>query len=89
SAHPQAVDLILMDGEMPVLDGWQAALQIRALNMRRTNGAPIMITAMTAHVFDQAADSLSRYGMDNILSKPTKPAELEAILRDCDNRGQA
>jgi signal transduction histidine kinase len=81
--HPQSVDLILMDGEMPVLDGWQAAKQIRALNICRTNGQPIMITAMTAHVLDQVAENIARFGMDNVLSKPTKPADLEAILQGC------
>jgi len=86
-AHPEAVDLILMDGEMPVMDGWQAAKQIRRLNMRRNNGQPIIITAMTAHALDQFADNFAQYGMDNFLSKPTKPAELEAILLACYQAG--
>lgn len=86
--HPQAVDLILMDGEMPVLDGWQAAQQIRGADARRGNGQPIMITAMTAHVLEQFADNIAQHGMDNVLSKPTKPADLEAILRECFARGR-
>lgn len=87
-AHPQGLDLILMDGEMPVLDGWQAAQQIRAIPACRSNGQPIMITAMTAHVLEQFADNIAQYGMDNVLSKPTKPADLEALLADCYARGR-
>ncbi len=87
-ANPQAVDLILMDGEMPEMDGWQATKQIRQLNLRRQNGEPVTITAMTAHVLDQFADNMAQHGMDNVLSKPTKPADLEKILAECYLRGQ-
>ncbi|RYZ81583.1 MAG: response regulator, partial [Moraxellaceae bacterium] len=40
-ANPQGIDLILMDGEMPEMDGWQAAARIRTLNMRRPNNQPV------------------------------------------------
>ncbi|HEY6527140.1 MAG TPA: ATP-binding protein [Cellvibrionaceae bacterium] len=88
-ANPQGVDLILMDGEMPEMDGWQAAEQIRKLDIRRLNKQPITITAMTAHAVSHFEEKAESHGMDNFLSKPTKPSELEKILLDCYSQGLA
>lgn len=74
------IDLILMDGEMPEMDGWQAALAIRALNFRRRNGSPVVIVAMTAHAMDTYESKATQHGMDDFLAKPINPEQLKSIL---------
>lgn len=74
------IDLILMDGEMPEMDGWQAALAIRTLNLRRRNGSPVVIVAMTAHAMDTHESKATQHGMDDFLAKPINPEQLKSIL---------
>jgi Signal transduction histidine kinase len=71
------VDLVLMDVQMPVMDGLQATMRIRALGF---SPADLPILAMTAH-----ADAASRLegknvGMNDYLTKPVDPAALYAAL---------
>lgn len=77
------IDLILMDGEMPVMDGWQAADAIRKLNIRASNNKPVVIVAMTAHAVAFYEEKAALHGMNHFLSKPIKPMALEAILSNC------
>jgi signal transduction histidine kinase/CheY-like chemotaxis protein/HPt (histidine-containing phosphotransfer) domain-containing protein len=71
--------LILMDCEMPVLDGFSATKKIRAaevqLNLPRT---PII--ALTAHAITGARDKCLNSGMDDFLSKPFSMSALQLIL---------
>ncbi|WP_291444370.1 response regulator [Desulfovibrio sp.] len=72
------VDLVLMDVQMPVMDGLQATMRIRALGF---SPADLPILAMTAH-----ADAASRLegksvGMNDYLTKPVDPAALYAALQ--------
>ena len=62
-------DLVLMDGSMPVLDGFEASRQIRALEDER-GLARTPIVALTAHVIGSSATAWSEAGMDAILHKP-------------------
>jgi CheY-like chemotaxis protein/anti-sigma regulatory factor (Ser/Thr protein kinase) len=73
-------DLVLMDVQMPVMDGLTAARRIRALSTSAARATPIV--AMTANVLpDQIAKCLAA-GMDDHLGKPMQPARLlEAITR--------
>lgn len=80
--HPSAVDLILMDGEMPDVDGWQAAEAIRQMDSRDRLGAPVPIFAMTAHALDTYEEKALQHGMNGFLAKPTDPAKLQQILLD-------
>ena len=73
-------DLVLMDGEMPELDGWQSAEQLRALDTRRTNNQPITIVALSAHAMDTYKEKALSHGMDGFLSKPIDAKALEAVL---------
>ena len=69
-------DVILMDIQMPVLDGYGAAKAIRA--MKRRDSAIIPILALTANAFKQEADRAKESGMDDVI---TKPLEVEVLLQ--------
>lgn len=61
-------DVILMDIQMPVLDGYEAAKAIRA--MERTDSKTVPILALTANAFKQEADQARASGMDDVITKP-------------------
>jgi signal transduction histidine kinase/DNA-binding response OmpR family regulator len=72
-------DALLMDIQMPVMDGVQATALIRQLPPPRCN---IPIVALTAHAMVGARQQYLDAGMDDYLSKPLNPAALLAKLRD-------
>ena len=80
--HPATLDLILMDGEMPDVDGWRAAETIRQKDSRDRLGAPIPIFAMTAHAMDTYEEKALQHGMNGFLAKPIDPLKLQRILQD-------
>ena len=72
-------DLVLMDVQMPGLDGWQAARAIRA---QEPPGRRIPILAMTARALEEDAAACIAAGMDGYLTKPVRMADLlDAIAR--------
>ena len=73
-----AFDLILMDVQMPVMNGYAAAQAIRAAE--RGTGRHIPIVALTAHVMKGDREICLEAGMDDYLSKPIHPQELAAVL---------
>ena len=73
-------DLVLMDIQMPVMDGYTATQRIRALNDPARAAVPIV--AMTANVFEEERKRAFDCGMNAFLSKPLVIDALIAVLRD-------
>jgi len=67
-ARPGHYDLILMDVQMPVMDGYTATRAIRALGDRRLASIPIL--AMTANAFEEDRQEALRAGMNGHIAKP-------------------
>ncbi len=72
-------DLVLMDCEMPEMDGYTAAAAIRAVDSRVLNRL-VPVIAMTAHAMDGDRARCLAAGMDDYLSKPVKPDALLEVL---------
>ncbi len=72
-------DLILMDIQMPILDGLIATQQIRLLVREDAKTVPII--AMTANAFDEDVEKSKAAGMNNHLSKPINPKQLYKTLQ--------
>ena len=75
--HP--VDLILMDCQMPIMDGYAASREIRNRE-REAGGAHIPILALTANAFDEDTARAREAGMDAHLAKPYTRAQLQKML---------
>ncbi len=71
-------DLVLMDIQMPVLDGLAATAAIRA--QEQTQGTHIPIIAMTAHAMRGDRERCLAAGMDGYVTKPLKAADLAAAI---------
>jgi PAS domain S-box-containing protein len=74
AVEAQAFDLILMDVQMPEMDGLEATSAIR--DRERTTGLHVPIVAMTAHAMKGDEDECLRAGMDGYITKPIRPEEL-------------
>lgn len=72
-ARREPPDLILMDMNLPVIDGWEATRQIRATN--GTKGIPVI--ALTAHAMAGDRERILAVGCDDY---DTKPIDLERLL---------
>jgi CheY-like chemotaxis protein len=73
-------DIILMDIQMPVLDGLKATTMIRA---QEKEGSRIPIVAVTAHAMKGDREKFLEAGLDAYLSKPVRIEALAAVLKQC------
>jgi hypothetical protein len=75
--HGDDIDLILMDIQMPEMDGLQTTRRIRSGQVR----ADIPIIALTAHALEEERERALAAGMNDFLTKPIEPPQLIAIIQ--------
>jgi len=73
-------DIILMDCQMPVLDGLETTRKIRKIELSTKNKNPIYIIAMTANTQEDDRAACLEAGMDDFISKPVQLKELQSAL---------
>src|SRR5271163_2234217 len=78
SLHGSLHDLVLMDIQMPEMDGYEATAAIRELE--KSTGAHIAIVAMTANAQPSDRDRCLRSGMDDYVAKPLDATELYRVI---------
>ncbi len=79
NSQPDYYDLVLMDIQMPVMDGYEATKQIRGLNNPEL--AQIPIVAMTANAFDEDRRTALECGMNGFIVKPIIMDEVVRVLK--------
>ena len=82
--NPENFDLIFMDCEMPVMDGYEATIAIRKLEAQKGQGRTPII-ALTAHAVEEYIRKAHQSGMDDHLSKPIELSKIERTLRKYSN----
>jgi two-component system, sensor histidine kinase and response regulator len=75
-----AFDVVLMDCQMPVMDGFTAARRIRDREAREGRGTHLPIIALSANVMSEDREHCSAAGMDAHLGKPLEPTQLADCL---------
>lgn len=79
SAAGSKFDLILMDCQMPVMDGFEATRQIRRIEQRGHRHTPIV--ALTASVLPQDREKCFAAGMDEFLTKPVSLDDIRSLIK--------
>ncbi len=72
-------DLILMDCEMPIMDGYTATRNIRAIETEE-NRPPVIIVALTAHAVTERKTMAEEAGMNDYLTKPVTVAAVQTVI---------
>ncbi|NKB34131.1 MAG: response regulator [Pseudomonadales bacterium] len=75
-------DLILMDCEMPSMDGWEATERIREFEQRNNTEKPVKIVALSAHVISEPRNRALESGMDKFVAKPVDISSVEELLHE-------
>lgn len=75
---PGYFDAVMMDIQMPVMDGFEATRIIRKFDNSKL--AQIPVVALTAHAFDRSEDEAMRVGMNGYISKPLEVNKMLAVL---------
>jgi CheY-like chemotaxis protein len=81
AAAREPFDLVLMDVQMPEMDGFEATAAIR--QAEAATGRHLAIFAMTAHAMKGDAERCHAGGMDGYIPKPIRPADLYALIDGC------
>jgi signal transduction histidine kinase/CheY-like chemotaxis protein len=79
AASPDKYDIVLMDVQMPKMDGFEATRRIRAMDRPRLKNLPIL--AMTAHVFVSDVEECLKAGMNDHIGKPLDLDDVLTKLR--------
>jgi CheY-like chemotaxis protein len=79
AAQPDAFDLVLMDIQMPGMDGYETTRLIREMDAPRAKQVPVI--AMTANVFKEDIEKSLEHGMNAHLGKPLDPTEMIRTLK--------
>jgi signal transduction histidine kinase/ActR/RegA family two-component response regulator len=77
----QCFDLVLMDCQMPEMDGFDATREIRKLGIKTLYEQHLPVIAMTANVMSGDRERCLAVGMDDYIGKPVQRDHLEAVLR--------
>lgn len=85
-ANPEAYDLILMDIQMPRMNGYEATRHIRTMAHPMASAIPIL--AMTANAFEEDRQAALDAGMNGHIVKPIRIADLMETLSNTLNQGR-
>ena len=77
----KSYDAILMDLQMPEMDGLQATRRIRSIETETGGSDRVPIIALTANAFNESRDDCLSAGMDDFLTKPLRIDDLSAVLQ--------
>ncbi|MBL0313542.1 MAG: response regulator [Holophagaceae bacterium] len=80
SLERQGFDLVLMDCNMPGMDGFETTAEIRKRNLRDRKGERLPVIALTASAMGGTREKCLAGGMDDYLAKPLRPEALRATL---------
>ncbi|MBM4044255.1 MAG: response regulator [Planctomycetes bacterium] len=83
-ATSQSYDLVLMDCQMPEMDGFETSMLIRVAEQRGSQGRParrVPIVALTANAMKGDRERCLAAGMDDYLAKPLDPERVAALIR--------
>jgi CheY-like chemotaxis protein len=75
-------DIILMDIEMPGMDGYETTKVIRN-SEKANNKGPLKVVALSAHTANEFKQKARLSGMNDFLSKPVKITELRVLIESC------
>ncbi len=79
--NERSFDLVLMDCQMPEMDGFDATREIRKLDIMALNQRPLPIVAMTANVMSGDRERCIDVGMDDYIGKPVQRDQLTSVLK--------
>jgi signal transduction histidine kinase/CheY-like chemotaxis protein len=82
SEQDEGFDLVLMDCEMPIMDGWEATKQIRQIEQANCVATPVRIVALSAHVIGEPKRKALAAGMDRFVAKPVNIDSVEDMLHE-------
>lgn len=78
--HEDNFDIFITDLMMPEMDGFNATMEIRKYE-KANNLNPMIIIAMTASVTEEVKEKSEQVGIDDYLTKPFKPEDIDKILK--------